>query len=476
MPRKPMSSSRRTPDKDDENSYELGDLELAPPAPAARASRRTEPAIRAQRPLVPAHAALPPTTWGSMFCSAATRSREPRQAGVAARRTARGRSSSTTATAVPSWSWTPSRQKPEPVRAPACRAPVATPERLHSSGRPSASRARGRPLDEERRARELADYGQAEGGLDPARYLIHVGLRMFALRARGPIEQRASELADVLRGGAARARPRAARRSRRCARTTACASACCWCRPARASWTRRRRTAAGAWRARPARRWSGAQAGELKLDAARRSEQAEQRPKPRAKADAELKRQRPSYSAPRSSCARCPRRRAAPGRRSRRIDGERAAAAARARRPAGAVLIEATAALGRARRELALRRGGLDELERKRACKRAPCARTCAVTRRASGTRRARPERGVGAPGRGRRCCGLAHCAREQVLRLRASESALDEVVDQLAVRPRAAHLRSRRGLTGAAMWLGVLFAGLARLPTLTVVRTAIAV
>jgi hypothetical protein len=55
---------------------------------------------------------------------------------------------------------------------------------------------------------------------------------------------------------------------------------------------------------------------------------------------------------------------------------------------------------------------------------------------------------------------GVAHAARDQVLKLRASEKALDDVVDQLAMYDRALRIYDRDAMWyGAAMWLGTLLA-----------------
>jgi hypothetical protein len=123
-----------------------------------------------------------------------------------------------------------------------------------------------------------------------------------------------------------------------------------------------------------------------------------------------------------------------------------------------AALAETSAALGRARRDLSLRRGGLDNLEREEAQKQSESR----ARDRGHEEQVARAEHALSAAlcalAEAADSFGLAHSAVEQVAGLRASETVLDQVVDQLARYDRALTLYDRDAvMRGAAIWVGLI-------------------
>jgi hypothetical protein len=445
-----MSAFRPSPDEE-QKSYELGDLELAPRRP--RPSHQELSQVDPEDPL----AALTRAPSNDFELDDLQRGHaivQPRPSGVLPGVPMMD-GEFDDAIGGPELELDTQAEKAAPVRASIPR-PV---DDALSSQRPSGRAARsGRPLDEERRARELADYGVAEGGIDPARYVIHVGLRMFALwRARQPIEQRAGELADayedalkelgraLLDDPAVRAHEGLAERvllvgTRQGELAKAQADT--------AALLERDAGAAGEL----AQKASELKAALSPFEQAERDAEAQ-----RAKAEAALKRhkaklQRADIELRALAKASVP----PPAERVQGI-GEERAQQERELDGLQKALDEATAALGRARRELALRRGSLDELERKQ--RQQENATRAHV--RGHEANVARAEHALSAVliglAEAADALGLAHGAREQVLTLRASEKALDDSVDQLAMYDRALRIYDREAVTtGAAMWLGL--------------------
>ncbi|MET0285985.1 MAG: hypothetical protein ABW352_15995, partial [Polyangiales bacterium] len=355
-----MSASRPTHDKDDENGYELGDLELAPRRP--RPSQQELSQVDADDPL--AALTRPPSNDFQFDLQRGHEIVQPvRPSGVLPGVPLMD-GEFDDAVGGPELELDVHQSKAAPVRASMPR-PIddAAPVSQRPSNRVTRS---GRPLDEERRARELADYGLAEGGIDPARYVIHVAQRMFALwRARGPVEQRASELADayedalkelgraLLDDPAVRAHEGLAERvllvkTRQGELEKA---------QTETALVLERETGTATELER--------QAAELK-QALLPFEQAEREAEAvRARAEAAVKRHRAKLQ--RAEIELRALQRASvppPAERVQSLEGERSAQQQESDGLTRA-LDEATAALGRARRELALKRGALDELERK---------------------------------------------------------------------------------------------------------------
>ncbi|HEX5659395.1 MAG TPA: hypothetical protein VFX59_19505 [Polyangiales bacterium] len=452
-----MSASRPTPDTDDEKSYELGDLELAPRRP--RPSQQELSRIGPDDPLA-ALTRAPSNDFGLDDLQRGHEIVRPRPSGVLPGVPMLD-GEFDDATGGPELELDAEPQKPAPVRA---SMPRPVDDASPTSQRPSKG-VSARPLDEERRARELADYGTAEGGIDPARYVIHVALRALALwRARGPIEQRASELADAYEGslkelGRALLDDPAVRAHESLVERVLLVKT-------RQGELERAQAETAALIERDA----GAvaelerQSTELKValepfaQAEREAEAAVQ------KADAALKRQKAKVQRAEIELRALSRASVPPpAEKVQTITGERGLQQSELDGLQKA-LDETQAALGRARRELALRRGALDEVERKR---RQHESATRADVRGHEATV-ARAEHALSGVlvslAEAADAVGLAHGARDQVLSLRASEKALDEVVDQLAMYDRALRIYDRDAVTtGAAMWLG-LFAALALL------------
>lgn len=319
----------------------------------------------------------------------------------------------------------------------------------------------GRPLDEERRARELADYGLAEGGIDPARYIIHVGLRMFALwRARGPIEQRASELATAYEE-ALKELGRALLADQAVLSHEGLAERVLLVRTRQGELEKAQADSRAAIeREAGAAEQLGREAEQLKAELAPYLAAEQQAEAVRAKADAAVKRQRAKLQRAEIelralSKASIP----PPAERVQAIEGERTSQQ-KELDGLDVQLNEANAALGRARRELALRQGSLSELER-RLRQQENASRAQVRGHEASV---ARAEHALSsvlvALAEAADAVGLAQAAHDQVLTLRESERNLDEVVDLLARYDRALHVYDREAVyRGAAMWLGVVLA-----------------
>ncbi len=450
-----MSASRPKPDEDEEKSYELGDLELAPRRP--RPSHQELSHVAADDPL----AALTRAPSNDFEFDSLQRGHQivqPRPSGVLPGVPLMD-GEFDDSTGGPELELDADPPKKAPVRASMAR-PVD--DAAPSSQRPSNRVTRsGRPLEDERRARELAAYGVAEGGIDPARYVIHVAQRMFALwRARQPIERQASALADAYEdalkdlGRALLDDPAVRAHEGLTERVVLVKTRQGELEKAQAD------TAALLERETGAAAELDRQVGELKAALAPFEQTERDAEAVVAKADAALKRQkarlqRAEIELRALTKASVP----PPAERLQSISGEREQQQ-RDLDGLQAALHEATSALGRARRELALRRGALDEMERKR--RQQESATRAHVNGHAADV--ARAEHALSAVlvslAEAADAVGLAHGAREQVLNLRASEQALDEVVDQLAMYDRALRIYDREAVTtGAAMWLGLLCA-----------------
>lgn len=447
-----MSASRPTPENDEEKSYELGDLELAPrrPSPSRQELSQAEP----DDPL--AALTRPPSNDFQLDLQRGPAIAQARPSGVLP--------------GVPlldgefdESSGGPALELDVPdSKRPPVRASIPRPidDAAPTDRRPSQHVTRsGRPLDEERRARELADYGIPGSGLDAARYALHVGLRRIALlRARGPIEQRASELADTYEQalealGRALLDDPAVRAHEGLAERIALVR------------TRQGELEKGQADAAALMERASTTTGELEKKAAELKaallpfEQGERAAEAtRAQAEAALKRhkakmQRAEIELRALSRASIP----APAERLKGLGADRQAQQDDLD-GLQRELDEATAALGRARRELALRRGALDELERQR--RQQDRAVRANARGHEAGVERAKHALSAVLVGLAEAAdqCGVAHGAREPVLAVRASEKALDEVIDQLAMYDRALGAYDRDAVSmGAMLWLGAL-------------------
>lgn len=466
---KPMSSRRSAPGPDDDHSYELGDLELAP-MPARPVAKHDDELDEELTKVVPEiRTALPDNDMGLAFAlskqpvelrdndddhgfgdpvfdgpsleldlpsdstTRAQSSLAPEQAGVAR-------------ASFPKGSLTPSQPREGSSSAP--------PRSV--SGRAPLS---GTPEDDERAARKLAGYGEAKGGLDAARYTLHVALRMVALyRERRDVEAEASELAArydkaLLDLGRALLDDQAVRAHEGLRDRVLLVL------------TKQGELKATEQASQAARAHEDEAFAELKkkraaveaelapfLGEEKRAESTHQ------KIEAELKRkkaklQRAEIELRALTRASLP----PPAERVDAIEAERQVQLSELT-DLQTSFVEASAALERARRELALRRGGLDGVEREERARQsesrargrgheeqvaraehALSAALCALAEAADGF-------------------GLAHSAAEQVAGLRASEAALDAVVDRLAHYDRALTIYDRDAVVrGAAVWVGVI-------------------
>jgi hypothetical protein len=452
-----MSASRPTPDKDDEKSYALGDLELAPRRSSLSQQSLSE--IDADDPLAALRSA--PSNDFQFELQRGHEIVQPRPSGVLPGVPMMD-GEFDDSTGGPELELDVAADKPAPVRASIPRPVDDAAGTSHRPGTPSQRVTRsGRPLEDERRARELADYGMAEGGIDPARYVIHVAGRMVALwRARQPVELRASELADAYEGalqelGRALLDDPAVRAHEGLVERVLLVRT-------RQGELEKAQAEAAALAEREAGNASELerQVAELKVALAPFEQAEAEAEAVRVKAEAALKRQKAKVQRAEIELralakASIP----PPAERVQSITDERALQQ-RELDGLDAALNEATSALGRARRELALRRGSLDELERKR--RQQENATRAHVRGHEANVGRAEHALSAVLIGLAEAAdaVGLAHGAREQVLTLRASEKALDEVVDQLAMYDRALRSYDREAVTrGAAMWLGVLLA-----------------
>ena len=330
---------------------------------------------------------------------------------------------------------------------------------------PGASRAPrpSNPVDEEKSARELARFGEPNSGLGAPAYVLHVLGRMLTLyRARRPIEQSASLLADAYEkalrdlGRALLSDSAVMQHEGLRERVLVVQTRQGELADAEAATQKARELEESEQRA--LQQKAAALEAELSpfLEAEQRALAAQE------KLDAELKRksaklQRAEIELRALSRASIP----PPPERLESIASERAQHQAELD-ALSAAQAEATAALGRARRELALRRGTLDGVDRQQ-LQRQSAANT---KTRAHEEAVAKAEHALSAAlcslAEAAEAVGLAHSAAEQVDGLRASERALDEVVDQLARYDRALTMYDQPALLrGGLMWLG-FFAALA--------------
>jgi hypothetical protein len=462
-----MSSRSSAPGPDDDKSYELGDLELAP-MPARPVVHHGDELDEELTTVVPEiRTALPENDMGLAFSrgNQAHELREsdgdhgfgepaldgpsleldlPHDHAPRAQSSLAPEQPSVARASFPRGSLSPSQ-----------------PTEGNGSGPPQSSRSplSGSPEDDERAARKLAGYGEARTGLDAARYLLHVGLRMFSLyRERHDVEADASTLAAkydealldlgraLLDDPAVRAheglRDRVLLVLTKQGELEASEQATQQARAheddALHELTKKR----------------GALETELEpfLSADKRAEAAHR------KVEAELKRKRARLQRAEIELRALTRASVPPPPdRIEAIEAERQAQEAELVALA-AELVDAGAALERARRELSLRRGGLDAVEREQA------QRQSESRARARGHEEqvARAEHALSAA----LCAlaeaadgfGLAHSAAAQVAGLRASEVALDAVVDRLAQYDRALTLYDRDAVVrGAAIWVGMI-------------------
>jgi len=465
-----MSSRHSAPGSDDDTSYELGDLELAPlPARPATKPEAVEFDEELTTVVPEMRGALPSNDMGLEF-SRGNEAHELRESeedhgfgdpGLEGPALELDLPDDGRAALRSQHSGAP--EQPTVARASFPRGSLtpSQPTESHSSGPPRSSRAplSGSPESDERAARVLAGYGEARTGLDAARYLLHVGLRMVALyRERRDIEQRASELAAsydkaLLDLGRALLDDQAVRahdglRDRVLLVLTKQGELTASEQSSQAARAHEDQALDALTQTRAALE------AELApyLSAEKRAEAAHQ------KVETELKRkkaklQRAEIELRALTRASVP----PPPDRVEAIEAERQVQQSELA-DLQAALAESLAALGRARRELSLHRGGLDNLEREEAQKQsesrargrgheeqvaraehALSAALCALAEAADGF-------------------GLAHSAAEQVAGLRASEGALDLVVDQLARYDRALTIYDREAvLRGGAIWLGLI-------------------
>lgn len=319
----------------------------------------------------------------------------------------------------------------------------------------------GSPRDDERKARELADFGEPDGGFGAPAYVLRVAMRMVALYgARRKIEQRASELAEryeqALRDLGRALLDDSAVTQHESLRDRVLVV------QTRQGELQRAEEATLAARARQESELLAIKQKADALDAELAPYvQAEQKAEStQAALEAELKRkkaklQRAEIELRALTRASLP----PPPERLQSVEAERAQqeseiAALHAQHT------EATAALGRARRELALRRGSVDHVGREQEQKQQEVQAQSRVHEEAV----ARAEHALSSA-----LCtlaeaadelGLAHSANEQVEGLRASEKSLDDVVDQLAQYDRALTVYDRPSvLRGSLMWLALLSA-----------------
>lgn len=460
-----MSSRYGAPDPNDDESYELGDLELAP---RPRRSLPEEPELDEElTTVVPSVAtALPANDMGLEF---------------ARRNEAQSLRESDDDHGFGDPLAGPSLELDLPPDAPLhLRAGSSAPPHRPSQARPSSptggaasarpSQATGpssrapRPShhdDELRAARALADYGEPAAGLDAARYAVRVGVRALALhRERREVEQHASVLAEsyeqALRDLGRALLDDQAVRSHDALRDRVLLVQT---RQGELAQTEQSTRAAQAHEDSALESLAHKRAAlEAELEpfssAERRAADA------LAKVDAELKRkkaklQRAEIELRALSRASLP----PPPERVQSIELERAQQERELSELASAHA-EATASLGRARRELSLHRGGLDDIERQHAQKHSESK----ARSRGHEEAVARAEHALSAAlcalAEAADAVGLAHSAAEQVAGLRAREAALDQVVDQLAAYDRALTQYDRDALLrGCAMWVGLLLA-----------------
>ncbi|MDB4985072.1 MAG: hypothetical protein JWN04_250 [Myxococcaceae bacterium] len=330
---------------------------------------------------------------------------------------------------------------------------------------PRSSRAprSGSPRDEERAARELADYGEPEAGFGAPGYVVRVAQRWVGLyRARRQIERRASELADhyekALRDLGRALLDDSAVTQHDSLRERVLLVQTKQGELARAEEATREARAREESELSALRQKSAALEAELApfLQAERAAETN------LAKLDAELKRckakvQRAEIELRAMTRASLP----PPAERVQNVEIERSTQQTEIDTLTTAQS-EATAALGRARRELALRRGSVDGAGRAQEQQQ----QAARAKSRAHEEAIARAEHALSAAlctlAEAAEALGLAHSANEQVEGLRAREKALDLVVDELAKYDRALTLYDRAALLkGSIMWLA-LFAVIA--------------
>jgi len=468
-----MSSRQSAPGPDDDPSYELGDLELAP-LPARPVAKPTgEEFDEELTTVVPELRTAPPSNDMGLEFARGNQAHELRESdhdhgyGDPA---FEGPSLELDLpdTGKPSLRGVDSASSRAPDTATVARASfprgslsASQPSETHSSGPPRSSRAplSGSPEGDERAARALAGYGEAQSGLDAARYLLHVGLRMFALHSeRRDIEQRASELATsydkaLLDLGRALLDDQAVRshdglRDRVQLVLT---------KQGELTATEQASQAAHAHEGQAlealAKKRAALEAELLPFRSAeQRAEAAHQT------AEAELKRKKAKLQRAEIELRALTRASAPPP--PDRVDAMEAERQVQQSELADcqAALAETSAGLERARRELSLHRGGLDDLEREHEQRQ----RESRARGHGHEEQVARAEHALSAAlcglAEAADSFGLAHAAAEQVAGLRASESALDVVVDQLGRYDRALTLYDREAaLRGAAIWMGLI-------------------
>jgi hypothetical protein len=479
-----MSSRQSAPGPDDDPSYELGDLELAPLPARPVAKPEGEAFDEELTTVLPALLTAPPSNDMGLELARGNQAHELRESDhdhgfgdpafegpaleldlpEAEKPSLRAEGSASSRAAEPATGMRasfPRGSLDSPLaRAGTARFDASQPSETHSSDPPRSSRAplSGSPEGDERAARALAGYGEPKSGLDAARYLLHVGLRMVALhRERHDIELRASELATrydkaLLDLGRALLDDQAVRsheglRDRVLLVLT---------KQGELTATEQASQAARAHEDQALEALAKKRAAlESELLPFRSAEQHAE--SAHQAAEAELKRKKAKLQRAEIELRALTRASAPLPERVDAIEAERRVQQSELA-DQEAALAETSAALGRARRELSLRRGGLDDLEREEARKQSE------LRARDHGQREqvARAEHALSAAlcalAEAADSVGLAHSAAEQVAGLRASESALDVVVDQLARYDRALRMYDREAvLRGAAIWVGLI-------------------
>jgi hypothetical protein len=329
-----------------------------------------------------------------------------------------------------------------------------------ASGAPSgrAPHASG-PEDDERAARSLADYGDPASGLGAARYVVHVARRLFSLyRERHAVEQRASAAASayeqaltdlgraLLDDQAVRAheglRDRVLLVQTKQGELSKAEEST---RAAREREDGELEALAHKKRALEGELAPYVEAERHAAHALQNSEADQKRKKAKLqRAEIELRAlSRASLPPPPDRVQSIESERAAQQRELLEMEQSHAAA---------------TAAVARTRRELSLRRGSLDAIEREQEQKQSESR----ARSRGHEESVARAEHALSAAlcglAEAADAFGLAHAAADQVTGLRAREAELDQVVDLLARYDRALTLYDRDALLrGGAIWLAAL-------------------
>jgi hypothetical protein len=456
-----MSTSGLRPDTEPENTYELGDLELAPrpqpstpPAPDRRGHAEAPPSD--PRSLVAARDASDELALLSFRQPLSVDNDRVRAIGLPTGAADFGSSFDDELHGEALELDLPTEQPPRVVSS---TPPTRASSPSLASGAPRGL-ASGAPADEARRDRELAAYGGPPHGLAAATYALHVARRASVLfRERRALEQRAAALADayeealVAFGKALLEDPSVL------------------AHPSLSGQVAAAQALERALLAVHEGVNSARQEDERALEqlANRRAEQ-EQKLAPylaeeqrtllaQQKLAADLKRRRAQLQRVEIEL-RALDKASLPPPPERLQRGERERTEQQLQLEALTALhAEAELASSRARRDLSARRGELDQVEREHAdVSRRSRARHRLLDEQVSTAEHALAQ-GLCALAEAADSVGLAHAAIAQGAALREREAALDQLIEQIARYDRALPLYDREGLVrGALLWLGLAF------------------